>query len=284
MVLIPFFITGVTANPSPEPSELSEVVPNSSPNTQVSPVTRARPTPKKKVKVRTVLVKEVDKSEWRKWGLRLTGESQKVRNKAISKLKRIPDLAELLRFELEGKDYHQALDIITVLNIKELLPDLIRLSIYDDSGHFYLTLNTFTSNRSVLSRIKKIYVSRLNDARGLGLAPVVQMILLDTLGRAGVRLPLKSVLYFLEAEHYEIKSAAVYYARLHLLRKKPAVKFIPVLKRAMNLEPFQLRVQTYYTISELPDKIRIQLMGKKECKDEFKSVISACKKALKGSG
>src|ERR1035437_1654974 len=80
-------------------------------------------------------------SSWSREALRLTGESDAVHNRALTRIRRIPRIQEILRKELIGPQKALALDVISALPMRSLLPDLLELAKKDESGFFYLAAN-----------------------------------------------------------------------------------------------------------------------------------------------
>jgi hypothetical protein len=188
--------------------------------------------------------------DWVSPALRLTGESNFVRTDSIQKLRTLPGIETEIKQALRGERKFLALDVVSALKMENLMPELIQLSQPDESGFFYLAMNSLVvaGNQKLLEHV---YFQRLVNEKT---PPTVQMILLDSLCRMGVRLRSEDLEKFLfKNESPEVRASALYYLRFFLVHLGDA-DYLPLLREALEEKtPSDLkRVQLLYLMSELP--------------------------------
>jgi hypothetical protein len=161
---------------------------------------------------------KVRAEDWETSALRLSGESDQVARSSVQKLKKIPDLETKLSRALSENSTRTflALDVISTLKLKKLLPVIIDHSQKDESGFFYLALNTFIDSKN-LQDMSKLYEERLSEAKT---SPPAKMVILDTLGRIQVKISPSQIQKILEdSDNPEMRSAALYYVRTWVRKK-----------------------------------------------------------------
>ncbi len=192
--------------------------------------------------------------EWKTYAQRFTGESAWVREQAIHALKRIPDLDQILRNELQGKHRFLALDVISTLELRTLLPDLIRESESDVSGYTYHAMNALIHSQN-RNEIALLYKKRLLSSR---CSPAAKLALIDTLGRLHVSLSESQLRTLLKDPTIEVVSATLYYLREWILRLEQH-EYIPLLEIPFRENAaFQIKLQALSLVSELPRKLQAQ--------------------------
>lgn len=189
-------------------------------------------------------------TEWWEHGLRLTGESEAVRRRALYRLKKIPELDKQLTEALKGERQAIALDVIVALHRVSFLPQLKQLAGKDPTGVALLALIHFIEPENVPKMVPWLRAFLQTGPQ----APVSQ-ILLDTLGRLGALLPVDEVLSRLKGSSYETADGVVNYARLMVLNhRKP--EYLKLIAPLMDHPAYQIRLRTVFFIQELPPEWR----------------------------
>lgn len=181
---------------------------------------------------------------------RLTGESVLVREAAIARLRKAPDLQSLLQQGLRTGHRFLALDVITALALKSMLSELIVDAPQDTSGYTYHALNTLMDSENQ-PELLKIYVSRLGEKN----SPAVTVALLDSLARTQEDLKTNLLDRLFNSEHPEVRSAALYYVRSRVLTFNRS-SFIAYLDRGIRDETFQIRLQALVQLNEMSLSVR----------------------------
>ena len=88
--------------------------------------------------------------DWSRDAVRLTGESDYVREQALLRLKKHTNLALILRDQLQGPKQPLALDVVSALNMTELLPNLMQAAEKDENGFVYLAIVLDLYSRRVI--------------------------------------------------------------------------------------------------------------------------------------
>ncbi len=204
-----------------------------------------------------------EKTDWTLEALRLTGESEGVRSKAIKKLLKIPNLKKMLHKELYGPRRYLALDVISSLGFEDFLPELLELAKTEASGVFYLSVDSLLTPQNQ-KMIADVYRERLLCAKTCGVSPAAEVLLIDTMAQIGDGFTVPELKKIFDEGWYEVKSAVLNYARAFLLRGKSKI-YLPVLNWTLDSPIIQLRWQTLYLLRELPTSTRagfIKLLGK----------------------
>jgi hypothetical protein len=190
---------------------------------------------------------------------RLTGVSEEDRRGAIEQLRALPRLSDSLSAALAGPRRFLALEVISSLGLRDFLPALLTLSEHDRSGATLLTLNTLLDGHNV-EGVARAYRDRLTRDGGRPRSATAAVIMLDTLGRLGVTLPDSTVRAFLESPSFELRSAALSYARYQILQFH-APRFLFAVETALRSHPYQLRLQADFLIADLPPGLRAVALG-----------------------
>jgi hypothetical protein len=187
--------------------------------------------------------------DWKLLARRFTGESDWIRKDSIDQIRKIPNLENLLKKELSGPDKFIVLDVIATLRLSGLLPDLIKYSEHDDTGFFYHALNALMTSTSLKLKLSQLYYSRLLN---VNTPPAAKVAILDTLGRLNVSISRADLKYLLlDDTSPEVRSAALYYLRNQFTNKLEQERDLLLLKAVLDSEPYQIRLQTIYFLSEL---------------------------------
>jgi hypothetical protein len=214
--------------------------------------------------------------DWSREAVRLTGESSVVRERAIRRIKKVPHLKEILRREIYGSRRAQALDVISTLELYDLLPDLVQLGADDKTGAIYSAINSLL-NKNNMPAVLAVYRKRLLCEPGCQASGAAQVVILDTLARTGENLSVGEMDRLFKSSQYEIKSAALEYVRMNILMRKK-LEFLPFIGVALHSQPWQLRLQSLYLISELPTQIKVKLnVSREDCiQDQNSEVRNSC--------
>jgi hypothetical protein len=192
---------------------------------------------------------------WDALALRLSAESSASYARVVTELRHVPQLEAKLRAGLQGNKRYLAMDVISALQLSNLLPDLVAGAEKDETGFFLNAINSLLSPRNV-KFISDFYRRRVFVSAS---PPAARAVMLDTLGRLGTPLNVaRTKAVEDEDPSPDVKSAALYYARLMILRRG-RVDYLPVVASGLRAQPFQIRVQALFLASELRPVVRAQL-------------------------
>ncbi len=215
---------------------------------------------------------------WTSHAMRFTGESEMVRQAAIAALRAMPDLKQKLFKALGTRDHFLALDVITALQMKDLVPELLVDAERDQTGYIYHTLNTLIQPKDE-KRITGVYLDRLDAGKAM---PAAKIAMLDALARMGAALGAERISRYLKDESPEVRSSALSLLRMELIRRG-LQRDLSLIEIPIRDTTFQMRMQTLYLISEIPKPIRranltfIFSVLDQCLKDPAESVRSFCK-------
>ena len=212
--------------------------------------------------------------EWFEQAQRLTGESDFVREKALQSLKQQKNLVETLRKEIHGEKKGLALDVIATLHLSELVPDLLADAEADETGQSYLTLNSLITNEN-RKDITGLYRKRLLCSPVCAPSGAAQVILLETLGRLNEDFSISEMERLVQSPSYETREAALEYIRTSYLQRR-LKKHLALVRKAMRLQPFQLRLRALSFVSEMEPLDQKRFRAQLDCEDENKVVKDFC--------
>ena len=222
--------------------------------------------------------------DWTRDALRLTGESDLVRREAIKNLRANPKLKDILKTELQGPRFALALDVVTALRLHAFLPGLLRVAATDETGAFYLAINSLAKPKET-REIAKLYRERLVCGEKCDAAPFpARIVMLDALARLGNMLSVIEVERLLEDESPEVRASALSYARLALVRDRRP-EYLAIAQHAIRLDPPQLRLQALHLLTELAPEMRekAKTLATEYCGEENSGEVrDACRKLQKG--
>lgn len=197
-------------------------------------------------------------TSWTLEALRLTGESEGIHNRAMERLLKIPHLKLMLHRELKGPQRNLALDVISSLGFEDFIPELLELAKTENSGVFYLSIDSLLTARNQ-KMVAGVYRERLLCAKTCGVSPAAEVLILDTLAQLGEKLTLLELKTIFDGGWYEVKSAALNYARVALIRGD-SLEFLSLVRASLESPVIQLRWQAIYLLSELPASLRSPLV------------------------
>ncbi len=201
--------------------------------------------------------------DWVAPARRLSGEAKNVRKEMVEKIRAVAGLEKSLLAELGGPHRFLAYDVMTALELRTLLPEILEHLETDDTGFAVHAANSLSRAEDRMVLIQK-YRKALESEKTA--APAL-MALLDTLGRLGALLTPDLCEKMLRHPSYEVREAALNYLRTAILRlgqQDWAIRVSPALE---SDQPWQIRVQALFLLSELPPRNRRSLASafKKAC-------------------
>ncbi len=152
--------------------------------------------------------------DWRGLARRLSGEAKHVRVEMVEALRKTPNLDDHLRAAFLGPDRFLAFDVLSALEKRDFLGEVIQLIPEDPSGFAVHAANSLARPDDRMKLIET-YRKHLADPRPS--APA-RMALFDTLGRLGALLSDKDCAAGLEHESPEVRASALGYIRHSNLR------------------------------------------------------------------
>lgn len=169
---------------------------------------------------------------------RKVGESEENRASVIAQLRKIPSLKKKISKAIYTKDRPLALDVISALGMKDMIPDLLLHVPADPDGFLTIALNSMMDSKNQKS-ILESYKTNVST-KGVSNAAIVAM--LEPLGRLNVVLE-RSVLDALaESPSPEVRSSVLYYLRVMALRNH-RFENLDLLAKLLKAPEFQLRLQ-----------------------------------------
>jgi hypothetical protein len=245
----------------------SAAQPRPSPRPSSRPSPRPSPTPKGAAARKIPPAKLAPKSVglWTESARRLIGEPEAVRRNSIAALRRDKALTEKLKKALGTKDHFLALDVISTLEMRNMVPVILAFAERDRTGFSYHALNGLIEEKD-REKVAKLYVERLGKPK-TSLAS--KMAILDTLGRLGTDIPADLLNRLLVEDTAEVRSAALYYIRNGILLRRRQ-ELYPFLKSALVDPTFQMRIQALYLVSEIP------LEERRSRAEFFASLLESC--------
>ncbi len=224
-------------------------------------------------------------ANWWDYARRFTGENEAIRQASIAALRKDPDLKGELKKAL-GTGYHfLALDVISVLELKSMMPDLLAFAERDKTGYSYHVISSLIETKD-LDRVGQVYLARLDSPKT---SPAAKMAMLDAAARMEITLGPDRTNRLLKDESPEVRASVLSLFRFELLRRNYQ-RGLSVLETTIQDPAFQIRIQTLFLISELPSSIRranLSLVGGvlERCKsDPMAPVKALCQSLIAGEG
>jgi hypothetical protein len=191
-------------------------------------------------------------ASWYDYARRFTGENEEIRAKSIAALRKDPNLKTELKKALGTANHFLALDVISVLGLKAMMPDLLTFAARDKTGYSYHVINSLIDPKDN-DRVGQIYLDRLDSDKTSAAA---KMAMLDAAARMEITLGPERTARLLKDESPEVRSSVLSLFRTELLRRNYQ-RGLNVLETTIQDSTFQVRIQTLFLISELPEKIRL---------------------------
>ena len=205
---------------------------------------------------------------------RKVGESEEHRAAVIAQLRKVPSLKTKLSQAIYSKDRPLALDVISALDMKELIPDLLLHVPADPDGFLTVAVNAMMDSQNQ-KRILDSYKDTLASS-GVSFAALVAM--LEPLGRMNVSISREVLLNLSVSASPEVRSAVIYYLRIMALRNK-RYDNLDLLAGFLKSREFQLRLQAVSVAGEIGARAGVPAVTemKSVCEAErTPSIRSAC--------
>ena len=179
---------------------------------------------------------------------RKVGESEDNRANVIAQLRHIPGLkAKLSRAIYSGTQRPLALDVISALDMKDMITDLLLHVPADPDGFLTVAVNSMMDPKNQKT-ILDSYVSNLNSLGGVSYA--AQVAMLEPLGRLGVVLSRDVLNALSTSASPEVRSSLIYYLRMMALRNH-RYENLELLAGLLKAGEFQIRMQVVSVSSEI---------------------------------
>lgn len=180
------------------------------------------------------------------------GTSEDVRGGAIQQLKAMKGLKDRLKKAIYTVDRPLALDVISALEMKELVPDLLLHVPADPDGFLTIAVNAMMSEKNQ-SQILTAYQEILEPGNIKRVSPAAIVAMLEPLGRLAVKLPEAVLQELKDHASPEVRSSTLYYFRVMALRHQSTdhLEFVTELLKAKE---FQIRLQAVSITSEILDR------------------------------
>jgi hypothetical protein len=214
-------------------------------------------------------------------------ETAQVRNEALAELRKQKNLDQKLIAALDTEDRFLALEAISALQLKKLVPDMLSKVESDTDGFLTLTLSSLLDEQNK-DKVLNGYTELITSKKTNKLSPATIVAILEPLGRIGIALPVKSVEQLSKHKFPEVRSSALLYVRsMALLHKKR--EFNKVLDSGLKASEYQLRLQTVSHLHDLSNAgaktsySLTQLRGICQ-KEKIKNVRESCLQFLSKGG
>jgi hypothetical protein len=185
---------------------------------------------------------------WLHWA-RSVGQAESDRAVAIKHLRLEKNLQEKLLAALETKDRSLALDVMSALELKKMIPELLTRVETDKDGFLTLTINSLLDSGNQTS-ILASYQTRLRAESFEKNTAAVIVAMLEPIGRLGVVLPPESMELIFSHAYPEVRAAGLYYLREMAMTHHQRINE-SMLKGLLKAKEFQVRLQTVAVLTEL---------------------------------
>lgn len=213
------------------------------------------------------------------------GTSEDVRGSAIQDLKAIKGLKERLKKAIYTADRPLALDVISALDMKELIPDLLLHVPADPDGFLTVAVNAMMTDKNQ-TEILNSYQEILEPGNIKRVSSGAIVAMLEPLGRLAIRLPKPMLQGLKEHESPEVRASLLYYLRIMALRNQVG-DHLEIVNDLLKSNEFQLRLQAVSMTAEILDhkstnsNLTSNLMSRSDlksiCKQEkAKQIREAC--------
>lgn len=172
---------------------------------------------------------------------RRVGQSEEFRARAIRELKNRKNLSQELRRGLKTSDRPLALEVISALEVKSLVPDMIALVPSDRDGFLILGLNAMMTEKNQ-KQILATYSKQLTPQTFGAVSAGALVAILEPYGRLGIKLPPDSADLLEKHKSPEVRGSLLYYVRVMALRHRN-FDHVGVVDRMARATEYQLRYQ-----------------------------------------
>jgi hypothetical protein len=185
---------------------------------------------------------------------RKVGQSEEQRASAIRELKRMPNLSASLRKALYTSERPLALEVISALELRGMMPELIELVPTDRDGFVTLALNSMMTDKNQ-SFILDTYIDLLDPKYQSSLSASAIMAMLEPLGRVGIKLSRPTLTALKKNPSPEIRGSLLYYIRIMALRNR-VFENLDLVTEMTKAEEFQLRLQAISVSAEILSEVK----------------------------
>lgn len=222
--------------------------------------------------------------EWISLARSLTGESGWIRQRALNRLRAMKELDEILTYEIRRSVFQNgklntqrflALDVITALDRKNLMPVLLSESLTDSTGYTYHTINTLLSSHNADQIIRRYH----DHLMSYPTSSAVKLALLDTLGRMGFELSLSELRHLNQNASNDVRSGLLSYLREVMILKN-RLQYQQLFSEFIMTGSFEVRMQALYLFEELlaQKKLKFKETGLHCESQRNKTIQKFCKK------
>lgn len=180
---------------------------------------------------------------------RKVGQSEDFRASAIRDLKRLPHLSGDLRQALRTSDRPLALEVISALEIRSLIPDMIALVPQDPDGFMVLGVNALMTSQTRDS-ILNLYLDNLQPKTLNAVSTGAIIAMLEPLGRLGVELSGATFTAISRHRSPDVRGSLLYYVRMMALRHDNLI-YADYANDLTSAAEYQLRLQAISTSAEI---------------------------------
>jgi hypothetical protein len=185
---------------------------------------------------------------------RHVGPAEGDRQEHIDQLLEIKDLDKTLIKAIGTPDQGLALDVISALKKKDLIPNLLTSLTLDDTGFLILTINVFIAKGNY-DKIFKTYKDLLAKPDLQSPANIIAM--LEPLGRLGEPIDTPALYQLIRHPFPEVRSAVIDYSRKMMFRYKNQ-KYHKVIAKAATDRTYQIQQQIESYLKELNEKPKVK--------------------------
>lgn len=198
---------------------------------------------------------------------RKVGTSEDVRAQAIKELKNMKGLKGKLQKAIYTADRPLALDVISAMDLKDLIPELLLHVPADPDGFLTVAVNSMMNEKNQ-SEILASYSSSLESKNLPKVSPGAIVAMLEPLGRLSIKLPRTTLASLKEHSSPEVRSSTLYYLRIMSLRNHVNDN-LDLVSDLLKAKEFQIRLQAVSVSAEILDqnKTSLGLRPRSELKD-----------------
>ena len=190
------------------------------------------------------------------------GTSEDVRDAAITQLKTVAGLNSKLKKAIYTSDRPLALDVISALDLKEMIPDLLLHVPADPDGFLTVAVNAMMTDKNQ-TQILNSYQENLAPEQLTRTSPGAIVAMLEPLGRLAIKLPKQVVRGLSVHTSPEVRSSLLYYLRMMALRHG-VYENLDLVADMLRAKEFQIRLQAVSVSAEvlaLTAKTKVQISG-----------------------
>ena len=190
---------------------------------------------------------------------RKVGTSEDVRAQAIKELRNMKGLKGRLQKAIYTADRPLALDVISALDLKDLIPELLLHVPADPDGFLTVAVNSMMTEKNQ-AEILASYSASLEPKNLPKVSPGAVVAMLEPLGRLAIKLPRATLLGLKDHASPEVRSSTLYYLRINSLRNH-VNENLDLVTELLKAKEFQIRLQAVSVTAELLDQNKSVVLG-----------------------